>query len=636
MKSPSRTAIGWFVGLALILGIAVAVYLRSRLSGPIVLNAPPPLVVADSLETEPELGPSSIDVLVTYKLSPAVDSLEAAVPKVYGDINHKLPISGTSRANFAYAVSRSPFRVAVSQQTLTISADIAYQGRVWYRPPIGSELSAGCGTDSEQQPRVRATIGSTVQLTPEWQLRTNTRVFALAPLSNDERDRCLLTMLRIDVTDLVIDETKRMLDQNLQQFDREVARWPVRERFEEAWSQLQQRIDLGNGISLDIAPFAAQFGPFGAERDTVTARLRILARPRVVTGAPVSAKRPLPPLQPGADLGHGARVAVEASFSYPVATALLREALVGKRLEQDGQRVEIRDVQLTGIGGGRVALGVTLAGRVSGRLYFTGTPRLDPVHHEISVPDLGLDVGTSQALVHGFAWLNGVNVRDYLRARARLPDSQASGMFRDFAESQLDRTLAPGVTLSARIHDARAISVHATKQELRLRAVADAEFKLAIDRAPVLPKLAQMAKGEREPARPPASSNLSPRPGPRAALAWACHGEAGNILLRALSVALLAGGLTWVVRKFVAPRVHSMLAGGITAACFGFRSRSPELPRLRASPLPPRCCASCSSPARSALGSPSEVKRRAVSRAHSRRRRAGAGQVARRLSAVRR
>jgi hypothetical protein len=491
MSGPSTRLVLISVGALVLLIAAVGLYVRYRLSVPLVLDAPPPSVVADTLDTEPAATASTIDVLVTYNLGTAVDSLEAAVPRTYGDVEHKLPIANTRHANYAYAVRRSPFHVSVSGQTLSISADVEYQGKVWYRPPIGPELSAGCGTGDEPRPRVHATLACTAELTPHWQLRTQTHVLRLEPFSDDPRDRCRLTMLRIDVTDRVIEETRRMLEQSLQKFDRAVEHWPVRARFVGAWAQLQHPIPLANGVYLEINPYAAELGSVGAEGDTVMARLRMIASPRVVDSVPVRRSLPLPPLQTAGNIGNGAHVVVEASFTYPVATALLRRALAGKALEQGGHRIQIRDVRLAGIGGGRVALSVTLAGRAQGRLYFTGTPSLDPVRHEISVPDLEFDVGTAQMLMRGYAWLKGVDIRDFLRERARLPESQAVGRLRGLAESAINRTLAPGVTLSGRFHDARATSVRATSREIRLRAVADAEFKLAIDRAPALPRLAQ-------------------------------------------------------------------------------------------------------------------------------------------------
>ena len=169
---------------------------------------------------------------------------------------------------------------------------------------------------------------------------------------------------------------------------------------------------------------------------------------------------------------------------------------MGRSIVRGGYRIQIANVQLAGIGGGRVALGVTLAGHVRGRLYFTGTPSLDPVHHQINVPDLDYDVGTAQMLVQSFAWLRGVNLRDFLRDRARLPDSAAVGKRRGLAENGINRALAPGVTLSGTIHDARGTRVHATTQGIQVRAVADAVFKLAIDRAPTIPRPPRLAKAQ--------------------------------------------------------------------------------------------------------------------------------------------
>jgi len=477
-----------------IVAAVVGFYVRNKISGPLVLNAPPPSVIADVDDTMPGAPESSIEALVTYNLSTAVDSLEAAVPMTYGDIEQRLPVASNTRASFGFTVSRSPFRVVVRGQTLSISADVEYQGRVWYRPPIGPELSAGCGVGDAPHPRVRATLVSTGRLTPRWELRTRTRVLRLEPLSDDPRDRCRLTVLRIDVTDRVIEATRNMLEQNVVKFDQAVARWPVRPRFVRLWGMLQRPIWLTEGVYLEINPYAAQLGSVGAVGDTVMARLRMVASPRVVTDMQVGPLSPLPALQAGGDVGHGAHVVVEALFSYPTATALLRRSLVGYRIVQEGHRIEIRDIQLSGIGGGRVALAVTLAGRARGRLYFTGTPRFDLVHHQIHVPDLDYDVGTEQMLVQGFAWLKGVDIRDLLRDRARLPDSAVVGKLRGIAEHGINRTLADGVRLSGRIHDAQGTSVLATTKGIRVRGVADAEFKLAIDRGPTLPRPPQIAR----------------------------------------------------------------------------------------------------------------------------------------------
>jgi uncharacterized protein DUF4403 len=477
------------LAIALTIAVGVGAYLWWTLANPILLDAPRPAVTSDSANLVPPIRPSIVEAPVTYDISAAVDSFERAVPRTFGDIDNRLQFGDNPRAHFSFLVSRSPFRVHVEGLAISIASDIEYEARGWYRPVIGPEISAACGTGGVPRPRVRATITSTARLTSDWQLRTQSRVAHLEPLSTDPRDRCRVTVFRIDITDRVIEATQHVLEQNLAKFDRAIAEWNTRSRFEQLWRQLQRPIRLTDSVYLVINPFAAQLGSIGAEGNTVVAHLRLIASPRVLTGAyPNEFERmhPIPPLEKATEVGSGAHVLMDASFSYPVATVLLRRVLVGKKVEQSGRHVRIRDVELSGIGGGRVALGVTLAGAARGRLYFTGTPMLDRVNRQVYVPDLDYDVGSATLLARGFEWLRGIDIRDFLRAHARLPDSALVGRLRELAEHGMNRTLTPGVELSAQIQHAEGTDVVATTQEIHVRAVADADLKLAISRAPAL------------------------------------------------------------------------------------------------------------------------------------------------------
>ena len=109
------------------------------------------------------------------------------------------------------------------------------------------------------------------------------------------------------------------------------------------------------------------------------------------------------------------------------------------------------------------------------------------------MPDLDYDVGTAQLLVASLGWLKGVDIRDFLRERARLPGYAVLGKLRELAEKGINRTLAPGIELTGRIHNAEGSSVLATTRDIRVRATADAELKLAIDKPPPLQKLAAVS-----------------------------------------------------------------------------------------------------------------------------------------------
>ncbi|NOT33031.1 MAG: DUF4403 family protein [Candidatus Eisenbacteria bacterium] len=476
------------IGLVLIGTMAGVWFIVDRST--LILDAPPPQFIRELADTLPPVPKSVVEAPVTYDLDTAIDSLEAAVPKTYGDLERRFETSNNRRVSFAFLLHRSPFRVTVEGHTVFISADVEYSGRVWYKPPLGPEIEVSCGTGGDPPRRATLTLESTAELTREWGIRTQSRIARLEAASDSARDRCRLTFLRLDMTPRVLEITERLISERLGAFDEAVARWPVRRRFEKIWRDLQKPLRLTDSLYMTINPTAAQLGEVGADGKTVFANLRLVATPRVTSGPrPTPAIVSLPPLERADDVGRRAQVLIDGAFTYPFATQHLKRALVGRSIEQAGHRIRIRDVRISGIGGGKVALGVALSGAVRGRLYFSGTPSFDPVTRDITVPDLDYDIGTAQILVKSYEWLADVRLRDFLRERARLPDSVVVQQLSQHAEKGVNRDLpARGTRLSGRIDHAEVIEVRALVADLRIRALANAELKLAIDRAPSIPQ----------------------------------------------------------------------------------------------------------------------------------------------------
>ena len=488
------------IAAILLVGVCGVVFILQRRMM-IVLDAPQPQILPETPDTLPPMPWSVIEAPVTYDLDTALDSLEAAVPLVYGDLERRITTANNKRVTFAFLLRRSPFRVKVHGQTVFISADVGYSGRAWYRPPLGPEVEISCGTGDEVPRRATLTLRSTAEMTAEWGLRTRSRVVRLTAFSDSARDRCRLTFLRIDVTERILKNTQDLIDERLEAFDDAVARWPVRPRFEKIWRELQKPLRLADSVYLTIRPSEARVGEIGARGRIAFANLRLLASPLVSTGPkPRLERRPLPPLRLAPDVGRGARVLIDASFTYPVATGMLRKALVGRKVRQSGHVIRIRDVRISGIGQGKVTLGVALSGDVRGRIFFTGTPTFDLSTHQIFVPDLEYDVGTANVLVAGYEWLNDVRLRDFLRERARLPDSAVVHGLAVLAEKGMNRELpARGTRLSGRIQQAGVIAVRATMQEIRVRALANADLTLSIDRAPSIPRPPEPPSNDQEP-----------------------------------------------------------------------------------------------------------------------------------------
>src|SRR4249920_2485595 len=117
-----------------VVGIVAIVYFVRQTT--IVLDAPQPHIISGSVDSLPQMPFSIVEAPVTYDLDTAIDSLEVAVPRTYGDLDQKIVTAKNERVSFSFLLHRSPFRVTVRGQSVTISADVEYSGRVWYRPPI--------------------------------------------------------------------------------------------------------------------------------------------------------------------------------------------------------------------------------------------------------------------------------------------------------------------------------------------------------------------------------------------------------------------------------------------------------------------------------------------------------------------
>ena len=97
----------------------------------------------------------------------------------------------------------------------------------------------------------------------------------------------------------------------------------------------------------------------------------------------------------------------------------LSEAPQSRKVERAGQVLQVKDVRLFGIGGGKLALELTFGGDVTGHIYFVGTPRYDAGTNELFVPDLDDDVGSKNTLVSGVEWVKHDEIRDFFRNNAR-------------------------------------------------------------------------------------------------------------------------------------------------------------------------------------------------------------------------
>jgi hypothetical protein len=452
------------------------------------VDAPPPKPVADvTVDSLPALPPSLVDAPITYDLTPAIEKLEASVPRKFGDINARKRSETNRRVNTAFTAERSPFQVRFDGTTVRVGTVLEYQGKGWYSAPLGADLFGSCGMGMDR-PRVVVEIATTVRITTDWRLRARSAITTVEPFSNDRRDQCKVTVFKIDVTDRVINAAKAELDKRLASLDERIGTIDVRSQIDKWWRTLQRPIRLSDSVWLLLQPRRVHLGPITGSSRTLALDVGLSGEPRIVLGPrPPDGADSLPSLQRETGKHEQAlHVLLEGELSYAMANAILEKNVVGRRIRRGARWITIRDARLSGIGNGRVALAVRFDGAASGIVYLVGTPRFDPDTRQLFVPDLAYDVSSADLLVRGLEWMRRGDVQNLLRTRARFPVADLVEQARTRLERGMNRSLGPNATLVAKIATGDVLAVRATSNGIVVRAGANGTARLQINRIPAL------------------------------------------------------------------------------------------------------------------------------------------------------
>lgn len=446
------------------------------------VDAPPPTATADQLRESDSMAPppptyASAPVSVDLRL--ILREIESTIPTHIGSLNDRLLISTAPRTWVALEVLRGPLDIDFGPGSMTVTATVAYRGRVWRKVPLAT-VSASCGT-GEKAPLARIRIRTSYRVDSTWHIRTASKVVSAERATADPADECHVTFLSINVTDKVLDAAKQAINKALRVADARLALVDVRGAVAPVWASLQKPISIRDStIWLLLHPKAVGVSGITVRDSFAHGTVTLLAEPQIRSGArPAPDSTPLPYLTRVQGLDTVLTV-IDGFLAYPAANAILRESLRGHKLRVRGRKLIIEDVAMSYIGHHRIALGVLLSGAVVGRVYFLGTPAYDPETDAIVVPDLYYDVETSNYLVRSLAWLAGDKLRDELRRTARVPAAAMLELARGLANEEITRTLADGVKLSGELGAARALRVRATAEGLRARASGTGRLALEI------------------------------------------------------------------------------------------------------------------------------------------------------------
>jgi hypothetical protein len=476
-QGPGRIALAAAVATTV---LAVVVVVTARALDDDFVAAPPP-------ETAPDVRPpmerplSVLSVPLEVPLGPLVELLESAVPNVHGDLEEFVELPERGRVRIAFELERAPFRASVDGAVARLETTVLYRLRMSYSLPVLPDVGGSCGVD-ELRPRLGVILESPLSLAPDWSLETEVRVRDVYVASDEDRDRCEVTFLGIDVTDLLADGVRSFLERSAEDIDALVAQVDTRSSFESWWTTLREPIELTDSLWLTIGPEGVRSGAIRGAGDAFTVDVALTARPSVTFGPrPTPPEPPLPRLDAGVLAPH-LDLLVDARAEYGAASGFLMEQIAGDTVAFDGHAIVIDSLRVYGIGGGRVAMQVRLSGDFAGRVFLTGRPDIDPATGVISVPDLDFDVATRDVLLSTVAWLAGPSLLEDLRARARWPGDPAVAFLTEWLTRGLNRDVSDALRIRGSVDSVSIVSAHALTHALLVRISAQGTASLEVVR----------------------------------------------------------------------------------------------------------------------------------------------------------
>jgi hypothetical protein len=435
-----------------------------------------------------DLPPSYVSARLVLDLRPFLAELEAKVPRRIGSIEKSKRLQVSNKAWVAPELTRGPFRISFNENTVTVSTIFEYRAKAWFKPLL-IEQSVSCGMGDER-PRIRVSIATTYDLTPDWRLKTHTKLLRLEPASETERDQCEITFLKIDVTSKVAGATEDAVRKALTDLDQRMARISLRRPVEGLWEKIKRPIPIAQGtLWLHIRPREVSLGKVTAGDSNLVARLDLLASPRIISGPrPADDTISLPDLGRTAAESDTAVVMMEGLLIYAAANKLLADVLVGKVVGSGWKRVRVEDVSMLPAGRGRVVMVLRVSGRANGVINMVGAPQYDPKLDRITVPDLTFDVKSQGYLERLAGWLLGGPFLRDLRRQAAFPAAGLLGQAVELANRELNRELSDGVYLRGTLSAARTMHVQATRRGLVAQARGTGRLWLEIRKENLLPE----------------------------------------------------------------------------------------------------------------------------------------------------
>ena len=426
----------------------------------------------------PALPTSLINIPIKVNMRPLLAIMDTMTSKEF--TNEKWPDYTESSCDFRYKYRflRSPFTFSCVNNKVTIGFRGDYQiaggKRICaFDKGISPWVGGSCGFGNEPYRKVDLTIGSLLELLPNHQLRTTTRLETSKVI-----DKCEVTVMQTDVTREVLDSIRASIDSYCTVFD----------NFVQAINNNALLLQWRNGGSrvmpisrygyLNLNPTQLRVGRFNTNKDTLVFSVGFSGVPQFSSdSAKLVTNASLPPITNNA-YNSGISTYLNAQYEYKFFNKLLNDSLHNKPFEVEGRTFVIKEIVIGGSNDGKINIDVSFTGNRKGTLHISGTPVLDTALQVLSMADINFSIDTKDILVNMAKSMFRKKILKQLSNQSVLDIAALIQKNKSLIEARLNQPITSWMSSNGKLHELKLLGLLPQKDHIQVQAYIRADIVL--------------------------------------------------------------------------------------------------------------------------------------------------------------
>lgn len=423
---------------------------------------------------------SNVEVPVSVDLKSYIVQAENSVPLKFAD--KQQACEGLS---YAYTFTRTPFTITGSNNVAGLKFTGSYGISASYcakcAAVFGSgpqcivpTVSAQCGWGDEPQRRMVISYQSTINVMPDYHLRSKTILFpAPKPI-----DRCNILLGNIDVTDRLIQYLSGPLNDLGKQVDTKIAAYNIRPMVEQLWKNIATEYKMEDIGYLSINPLSVRLSSFNLKGSQLNFSVGLSAKPVVTTVSIAAPPKPLPTLTTYVP-AKGFNVYLDLLENYDHLTNMVNQQVAGQKTKVAGNEFIVDHARVFGTGR-QIVMQIDFSGSSTGTIYLVATPTYDPATHILSFPDLSFDLQTKAWMLKVAKWMFNGKIVDAIRQKAAYNFTKFLADSKTRIQKEMSRDYGNNISSEVTIQDMDIEAIYPTVDKLVIRTLSNGQLKVKV------------------------------------------------------------------------------------------------------------------------------------------------------------